>query len=76
MRPKDEQLCKAVTIIINMYINTLEIIIKHPGNTQGTLPYITWGPVQDIKTEGDAKTEGDLYIITFIEPLAYLFYDN
>ena len=38
--PEDEELCKAVTIIINMYIDTLDIIIKQLANTWGTLSYI------------------------------------
>ena len=39
--PKDEQLFKAVTII-NMYIETLDIVIlKYIDNPQGTLLYIT-----------------------------------
>ena len=41
MEPEDKQLCKAVTIIIVTYINTLDEIIKSLGDIQGTLPYIT-----------------------------------
>ena len=37
--PEGKQLCKVVTII-NMYIETLDIILNQLGNTQGTLCYI------------------------------------
>ena len=30
-----------MTIIINTYIDTLDVIMKLLGNTQGTLPYMT-----------------------------------
>ena len=65
--PKGEQLCKAVTIIIKLYIDTLDAIIKQLGNTQEMLPYITCGPVWDTKTKQHPN---------FIGPLAYLSYNN
>ena len=40
-----------------MYIDTLDIIIKQLGNTEGTLAYITWGLIWQTKSRGIPKLQ-------------------